>query len=261
MIEVLEPLFVGELAPYRDVLVLADDPRPSRPVADWLAPAVFEQVLLRYGAPRSADERRGLASEWSKDYLSRLLPPVVAAIVVMGHCLPLSLSSIDLILGETGEPLAFKLPAAGSPWSPTPPDQVGDPFRRFAPLIDDHLEPLVSALSSYSRLSPRVFWSNAANYVEWMVSAIASRMPGIRVDDARAMLELRQRMDGRDNPLYRPVRYLTEGEGSAARTRRQRRVCCVRYLVPDRSLCANCPLSVMPGKSAEMPGFTDTSAD
>ena len=242
MIEVLKPLFVGELAPYRDVLVLADDPRPSRPVADWLGPAAFEQVLSTYGAPRSADERRGLASEWSKDYLSRLLPPVVAAILVTGHCLPLALTSIELILGDAGEPLAFKMPAAGNPFAPAEPDQIGDPFRRFAPLIDDHLEPLVAALSCYSRLSPRVFWSNAANYVEWMVSAIASRMPDARVDDARAMLELRQRADGRDNPLYRPVRYRTEGEGSAATTRRQRRVCCVRYLVPDRTLCANCPL-------------------
>jgi ferric iron reductase protein FhuF len=133
--------------------------------------------------------------------------------------------------------------------------------------MDDHLDPLVAALSGYSRLSPRVFWSNAANYVEWMVSAIASRMPAARVDDARAMLELRQRVDGRDNPLYRPVRYRTEGEGRAAITRRQRRVCCVRYLVPDRSLCANCPLSVLPGKTAEVPGetgisgSTDTLAD
>lgn len=243
MIEVLKPLFVGELAPYRDVLVLADDPRPSRPVADWLAPAAFEQVLYTYGAPRSADERRGLASEWSKDYLSRLLPPVVAAILVMGHCLPLALTSIELILGDAGEPLAFKLPAAGSPFAPAEPDPADDPFRRFAPLIDDHLEPLVAALSHYSRLSPRVFWSNAANYVEWMVSAIASRMPGAQVDDARAMLELRQRADGRDNPLYRPVRYRTEGEGIAAKTHRQRRVCCVRYLVPGRTLCANCPLT------------------
>jgi ferric iron reductase protein FhuF len=110
MIEVLKPLFVGELAPYRDVLVLADDPRPSRPVADWLAPTRFEQVLSTYGAPRNADERRGLASEWSKDYLSRLLPPVVAAILVMGHCLPLALTSIELVLGDAGEPLAFNLP-------------------------------------------------------------------------------------------------------------------------------------------------------
>ena len=242
MIEVLKPLFVGELAPYRDVLVLADDPRPSRPVADWLAPAAFEQVLYTYGAPRSADERRGLESEWSKDYLSRLLPPVVAAILVMGHCLPLALTSTELILGDAGEPLAFKLPTAGSPFAPAEPGAADDPFRRFAPLIDDHLEPLVASLSRYSRLSPRVFWSNAANYVEWMVSAIASRMPDTRVDDARAMLELRQRVDGRDNPLYRPVRYLTEGEGSGTATRRQRRVCCVRYLVPDRPLCANCPL-------------------
>jgi len=254
MIEVLKPLFVGELAPYRDVLVLADDPRPSRPVADWLAPAVFEQVLSRYGSPRSADERRGLASEWSKDYLSRLLPPVVAATLVMGHRLPLALTSVELILGDAGEPLGFKLPAAGSPWPPVLPDQAGDPFRRFAPLIDDHLAPMVAALSSYSRLSPRVFWSNAANYVEWMASAIAARMPGTRVDDARAMLELRQRIDGRDNPLYRPVRYRTEGEGIAAKTHRQRRVCCVRYLVPGRTLCANCPLSVMPGSA-------DPSAD
>lgn len=246
MIEILAPLFVGELAPYRDVLVLADDPRPSRPVRDWLAPAAFEHVLETYGAPRSEDARRGLASEWSKDYLLRLLPPVMAATLVLGHRLPLALSSMELVLSEAGKPLAFKLPHAGDVWSPSTPKDADDPFRRFAPLIDDHLQPLVDALSCHSRLSPRVFWSNAANYVEWLIVAIASRMPDAQVTDARAMLELRQRIDGRDNPFYRAVRYRTDGEGDAATARRQRRVCCVRYLVPDTPLCANCPLAVIP---------------
>lgn len=245
MIPILAPLFVGDLAPYRDALVLADDSRPSRPIRDWLAPGAFANVLQAYGAPHTADERRGLASEWSKDYLLRLLPPVMAATLVLGHCLPLSLDTLELALDDAGRPQAFKLPDAGHAW---PPAQIGsaeDPFRRFVPLIDEHLQPLIDALAEHSRLSPRVYWSNAANYVEWLVTAIAAKVPAASVADARAMLELRHRLDGRDNPLYRPVRYDTAGEGTAPR--RRRRVCCVRYLIPAKPLCTNCPLTSVPG--------------
>lgn len=246
MIAVLAPLFVGDLAPYRDVLALADDPQPSRPIRDWLAPEALERVLQAYGAPRTADERRGVASEWSKDYLQRLLPPVLAATLVLGHRLPVGLEAVELVLDDAGKPLAFKLPDAGEPWPAVSGDAAADPFHRFAPLIDEHLRPFVAALSAHSRLSPRVFWSNAANYLEWMVGAIGARVPGADVADAQAMLERRHRVDGRDNPLFRPVRYESDGEGAAARTRRRRRVCCVRYLVPETPLCTNCPLATVP---------------
>jgi ferric iron reductase protein FhuF len=247
MIAILAPLFTGELALYRDALVLADDPRPSRPIADWLAPTELDKVLRAYGDARSADEFRGLASEWSNAYLLRLLPPVIAATLVLRHRLPLALADMELVLGEAGQPLSFKLPDAGQPW----PDQAStdDPFRRLATLIDEHLQPLIAALSRHSRLSPRVFWSNAANYIEWLVEAIAVGNPAADVADARAMLLARQRADGRDNPLYRPVRYRLEGEGAAAVTRRRRRVCCVRYLLPDLALCGNCPLTAVPGNA------------
>jgi ferric iron reductase protein FhuF len=251
MIPILAPLLVGDLAPYRDALMLADDPRPSRPIREWLAPAAFAGVLQAYGAPRTQDAQRGLASEWSKDYLRRLLPPVIAATLVLGHRLPLSLDTLELSLDDAGRPQAFRLPDAGSAWAPARVGPAEDPFRRFAPLIDDHLQPLVDALADHSRLSPRVYWSNAANYVEWLVTAIAAKVPAAMVADARAMLELRYRLDGRDNPFYRPVRYVDEGVGATAGPRRRRRVCCVRYLVPGTELCTNCPLTTMPGGSGD----------
>jgi ferric iron reductase protein FhuF len=251
MIPALAPLFVGDLAPYCDALALMDDPRPARRVGDWLAPASFADVLHTYGAPQTDDAARGLTSEWSKDYLLRLLPPVMAATLLSNHRLPLSLASVDLVLDDGGKPLAFKLPHAGETWPAAEPGGVDDPFRRFAPLIDDHLLPLVAALAAHSRLAPRVFWSNAANYVEWLVGAIASRMPMANVADARAMLTCRHRPDGRENPFFQPVRYRTDG---AATVRRQRRVCCVRYLVPDTPLCGNCPLTAVPARGAASDG-------
>ncbi|HDZ38600.1 MAG TPA: hypothetical protein ENH62_09990 [Marinobacter sp.] len=47
-------------------------------------------------------------------------------------------------------------------------------------------------------------------------------------------------MDGRRNPLFQPVNYLiaTTGEGHD----RRRRLCCIRYLIPELDYCSNCPL-------------------
>ena len=58
--------------------------------------------------------------------------------------------------------------------------------------------------------------------------------------DGFAVLQSAKRPDGTRNPLYQPVRYI-ELEG-AAMPWRQRRVCCIRYLLPELELCENCPL-------------------
>lgn len=240
MIAALAPLFVGDLASYRDALVTMDDVRPSVPLRRLLERAEFDRVLQVYGAAYEDGDRRAVASEWSKRYFIRLLPPVLAADLLLNHSLPLDIHAMEVVLGRQGEPLAFKLPSAGGSCTPLP----GDPFSRFSVLLDDHLAPLIQAWGKHARLSPRVFWSNAANYVEWLLSRIGTQVAIPPMDDARAMLAWRQRIDGRPNPLYKPVRYrqLEARAGVPAREWRQRRVCCVRYLLPDKGLCTNCPL-------------------
>lgn len=263
MIAALAPLFVGPLADWRDALVLTSGGRPVVPLARLMDddPGELARCIASFERDCPQGDPRALASEWSKRYFVRLLPPVLAATLLLDYRLPLRAAEIDLVMDEEGAPFAFKLPGAGS--CTMPPS--GGALARLAPLIDDHLTPIIAALSAYSRLSPRVFWSNAGNYVEAVVRVLADRANG-GVGSAQAAVVLDVvnqacRPDGRVNPFFNTVRYraLSDAPSSDShdgddlgmpraldRRWRQRRVCCVRYLLPDRPLCGNCPLLSAP---------------
>ena len=125
---------------------------------------------------------------------------------------------------------------------------MSDPFELFAGLLDDHLQPLFQAMASQVKVSPKVLWSNAGNYFENLLNLMArAGMPAERLAAGRALLETRVRPDGSRNPLFQPVQYLpvTDEQGQPT-MRRERKVCCVRYLLPELELCGNCPLKVKP---------------
>ena len=236
MIPALAPLFIADFAHYRDVLVLEDDPRPGMPLRTLLTPEVFTAVLNRFGAQYPDSDRRGLASVWSKYYFIKLIPPVVAASLVLDHCLPLRLEQLQVVLDEQGMPLGFKLPDLGQRWAPSPTDT----FQRFDGLIEGHLRPFIDIVANLTRLSPKVLWSNAGNYLEWLLGVLANATPQADLSQGHELLNAPTLQDGRRNPLYQPVRYL-ELAGQRE-LKRQRRVCCVRYLVGGLAYCENCPL-------------------
>ncbi|MGQ3198133.1 MAG: (2Fe-2S)-binding protein, partial [Hydrogenophaga sp.] len=77
----------------------------------------------------------------------------------------------------------------------------------------------------------RVLWSNAGNLFEAFIRRLDETHPGLRgLAPAREWLEM-------PTPLHRPVIYLPRAEG----VHRMRRICCMRYLVPDRVFCTTCP--------------------
>jgi ferric iron reductase protein FhuF len=236
MIPALAPLFIAEFAHYRDVLVLKDDPREGVPLSALLTPRVFEEVLGRFSTQYAEGDRRGLASIWTKYYFIKLIPPVVAASLILDYRLPLHLEQLQLVLDERGMPVAFKLPDAGQPWALTPTD----PFQRFDELLEGHLRPFIDGVAGWVRVSPRVLWSNAGNYFEWLLGVLAAAIPYADLSHGRELLAAPTLPDGTRNPMYQPVRYLkmVGQEG----LRRQRRVCCVRYRVAGLEYCENCPL-------------------
>jgi ferric iron reductase protein FhuF len=236
MIPALAPLFIAEFAHYRDVLVLNDDPREGIPLRTLLDPEIFDQVLDRFGAHYAGGDRRGLASIWTKYYFIKLIPPVVAASLVLGHRLPLHLERLQLVLDEQGMPQAFKLPDAGQRWASTPTD----PFQRFEELLEGHLRPFIDVVAGRVRVSPKVLWSNAGNYFEWLLGVLAAGVPHADLGHGHELLAAPTQPDGTRNPLYQPVRYVKViGQHGL---KRQRRVCCVRYLVGGLEYCENCPL-------------------
>lgn len=237
MIPALAPLFVGDFQHYRDVLVLPEDPRVGVPLRALLTAEYLDNILGRLGTAYPNSDPRGLVSIWSKHYFIKLIPPVVAASLILNQRLPLHLDQVQLILSDDVLPAAFKLPDAGQRWMPSPDDA----FERFDELLDHHLRPFIEALARHVRLSPKVLWSNAGNYFEWLLGVLATAMPHADLTHGHQLLNAPLLPGGRRNPLYQPVRYLkVEGQDEP---KRQRRVCCIRYRVNGLDYCGNCPLS------------------
>ncbi|BES72563.1 siderophore-iron reductase FhuF [Marinobacter nanhaiticus D15-8W] len=249
MISALAPLFVGDFAHYRDVLVLENDPRPSFPARDLTEPDVVVWLLEQYEHDVSNVDRRALVSQWSRTYFLKLTVPTVAANLVLNRQLPVGLDTMEIVLDDEGLPAAFKIPDEGQVWSKPP----AGPFERFGALLDGNFSPFIESMHRQVKVSRKVLWSNAANYFEWLISAMAHlSVPEPMLKDGRALIDTERRTDGSRNPMYAPVRYVERATGPSPL--RQRRHCCIRYLLPDLDLCENCPHIDNPPKGAGVAG-------
>lgn len=239
MIDTLESIFRGNFARYRTVLALRDDPREAIAGPDFLRPQTLREMMVRFRPEFVAEDPRGLASLWSKNYFVRLIPPVMAAALLLNYRLPLDMARLEVVVDGSGVPIAFKLPHAGEKL----PEAPRTPFERFAHLIEDNLAPFIGALSACSGLTEKVLWSNAGNYFEWALGQLAAQGGTAQaLADGKVLLEARLTPDGRRNPLHEPIRYVEVAEPDAEPDLwRMRRLCCIRYLLPGVELCPNCP--------------------
>lgn len=234
MIPAFASLFSGDLAIYGDRFVLSADRAPSAPGRDLADAGRLSQLLSEFAAARyPGGDRRAIASLWAKHHFAALLPPFLAIALIAERDVDLDLDAIGCSFAADGVTAQLHLRDTGRPASPA------DAFARFTPLIDGHLEPLVKALAAAAGVSRKVLWSNAGNMFEFVVRriahAIGERQP---VADALTLMAAKYLPDGRPNPLYAPVRY----EDRSGVSERIRRVCCIRYLIPDLGYCSTCPL-------------------
>ncbi|MDN3522217.1 siderophore-iron reductase FhuF [Halomonas ramblicola] len=179
-------------------------------------------------------DRKAAISIWSKYLFSLVAIPTLTANLLLGVDLPVRPERLRLELGERGEVVRLWLCHGGRPLASRADHE------RFAMLFDALCEPFIETLASLSGLSPKVFWSNLGHYVEYAGRTCSQHpeFPGAGEPLLR-FLELRALPDGRRNPLYQPVRYLDVG---AERPARVRRLCCLKYRLPDEPLCGGCPL-------------------
>jgi len=233
-------LFVEPYAFYRDVLTLADDPRPALPGTDFIRPETFDRLMSRYRPKDVNNDRRAVASLWSKEYFLRLVPPVAAVNLLLGWRLPVGLDQISIIVGDDGLPQAFKLLDGGMAMSAV----SNDPFARFDDLLERNLAVFIEALAAHVRISPRVLWCNGGDYFDRLITALrqSGLVPEAMTAAGQTILTTPRRTDGRNNPMFEPIRHarILKPNGTTDIVR-QPRVCCIRYLLPGVPYCGNCP--------------------
>lgn len=205
------------------------------PVAELVDRKVLDGSLRQFTASFGVGaDRKAAVSIWSKHLFSLVSTPTLIANLLLERALPVLPEQLHVELGERGEVARLWLCHGGQPLASQAPPE------RFAMLFDGLCAPLIDALAALSGLSPKVFWSNLGHYVEY-VGQTCSRHP--RFSDAGEpllrFLDMRTLPDGRRNPLYQPVRYLDLGGEAPTRVRR---LCCVKYRLPDEPLCGGCPL-------------------
>lgn len=197
------------------------------------------QLVDRYAADQGYRNRRAAASQWSKYFFAYLIIPTLVGQLSDDGAFNLAPRHWQGCFAADGLPAAFLLSQC-----PT----TDRPALDFSSLIDHALTPIVAALHAEYRLSPRVFWSNAAIYFIWALGELEAqqRLPAERLARARAQLDKPQRADGGLNPFHHAYKSLPPDalDGDLQPASHCRRLCCLRDLDPMWGLCANCPRAV-----------------
>lgn len=246
MLPTLTPLFEGPFATLHDRVLLPYQ-APARPVSPaGIVPARelftaegLDAILARYGAVHATPERRppdrrAVISQWSKYFLSQAIYVPVAANLLLDRQLPLALDELGLMLDAEGLVERLVVPHEGTAIV------AADAESRLRPLLNALLAPAITAMAAHTGIAPRALWSNAGHYYEYLIGQLqVSAKTSAGVAEGARLMTLRSFADGTRNPLYQPIRYVDEGAGQP---RRLRRVCCVRYRLPELGYCGNCPL-------------------
>lgn len=249
MIGPLARLFQGELRAY-GLSVVTDPARAPGTIAfDYPLHRLLQEPITllallqrhadHYGtSPTGQPPRRHLraaASMWSKHYFAALLPAYVGTNCVLRWALPVDPADCRVLLDADAHPIALCLSHAGS-------DVAGLPAReRYEALVWRHLDPLVRAMAAAAGLAPRLLWNNAAVLVDDILRGVAAHGARGAADEDANLLLRQAHWDGRPNPMAHPT--LPDTEGQAGKPGRPlRRLCCLRYFLPEHPYCGNCPL-------------------
>lgn len=211
----------GPLAPIRDRLSDGPEIRRVVPSAQVLEADAFACLIQSYAHRFGVKPDGYLVSLWSQKYLATVIIPVMALSVIGGKAVQTDIENTAIVVDDDGEPVALRVPSA---FTAEEADQAA------SLLVSTHLTPLIDALARRSGLSRKVFWGNAAHYLEWIVR----QLPGIHPDFALP------------TPMTDAIRYVEE---NGLRVRR-RKVCCLRDRIPGIEDCGSlCPDRVKRMKS------------
>lgn len=196
---------------------------------ECLSPLLDHYCKMKY----PNDDRRAAVSMWSQWYFGLLLSPML----VMGAwgevVLPFQAGFVSMKSDDVNCPVGFDLTDRHVRQTVT--DSAAPcPWAHFDDLISMHLSPLITSLSTSSKVSPKVFWSNVGVVIAYVEKHVLkdSRISLVPlISDAK-------RPDGMRNPLANPYSAKQSEDGSLSR-----RVCCLRYLLTSVEICPTCPLA------------------
>lgn len=225
----LKTVFAGEHAWCGEKMMLSGELEDATTLTDFFASDAFSRALDTYAIAKEGADRRAVASMWSLYYFSALTIPYIVARRFHQE-LSIDMNAMSIALGEDGLPRAFGLANEGA-WSQSSDDDL---LSFVAPLVRDHLTPIVQQLKSQCGIAPRLAWNNAAVYIDYAFNATAQGKPSEAGNWAsRALFEEQFLPDGTLNPFRGCLRHETDGEQTICR----RKVCCLRYLLPGIPSC------------------------
>lgn len=212
---------IGPLAPIRDKLSHGPEIRKVVPSSQVLEADAFAFLIQSYARRFGIKPDGYLVSLWSQKYLATVIIPVMALSAIGGKAVHADIETTAIVVDDDGEPVALRLPS----------DFTTEEADQTAPLlVSKHLTPLIETLASQAGLSKKVFWGNAAHYLEWIVRQLPRKNP---VFDLPA-------------PMTDAIHYVEE-DGLRAR---RRKVCCLRDRIPGVEDCGTlCPDRVKRMKS------------
>jgi ferric iron reductase protein FhuF len=253
MIPSLAPCFTGIFIHYKDALALPGEHKSFIQGRDLLDPIVMESLLSRFAEARAGGDRRAIVSMWTQWHFGALIIPTAAAILFLEHDLPVELDHVGIAVDDSGKTAAIILPDLAA-------SEHACAGERFSRLFQGHVEPLIRKLAGQFKVSPRLLWNNASDIFEWTLLQ-ANSIGTARSDalnEGHALLKSKIGSNGRPNPMFDLVRYLPQGD----QTIRQRKLCCLRYLLPGVECCGSlCPTPPPKVPKAEEKGHTDQGSE
>jgi ferric iron reductase protein FhuF len=162
----------GPLSPIRDRLSHGPEIRRVEPSAQVLEADAFACLMQSYARRFGVKPDGYLVSLWSQKYLATVIIPVMALSLIGGKAVHAEIENTVIVVDDDGEPVALRLPAA---FTTEEADQAA------SLLVSTHLTPLIDALARQSGLSRKVFWGNAAHYLEWIVRQLPGKNPAFNL--------------------------------------------------------------------------------
>lgn len=199
-------------------------------------PAVLRVILEGFAAKEgfAHGDKKAIASLWSRWYFGLVLPPLLVASTTC-----LSMPRLEkLWLTADFRPCRLQWVDPIETFSVVSPNAIRKAIESFV----EGFMPLIRILAENAKVSPKVFWSNLGNLVEYWVGQLQglSVVQQSVVGSYKHYLEAPRFLNGEPNPLFEPVRYLSLC-GDQAHITRIRKICCLYYLLPGTELCSNCP--------------------